>query len=34
MNNDPAGNQDVTIYIKTNGVHTDIVVPVHTSQMD
>lgn len=27
-------NADVTIYIKTNGVHTDIVVPVRTSQQD
>ncbi len=26
--------QEVTIYIKTNGVHTDLVVPVRTNQMD
>lgn len=28
------GPDEVTIYIKTNGVHTDIVVPVKTPQMD
>lgn len=27
-------SKDVTIYIKTNGVHTDIVVPVKNDQMD
>lgn len=27
-------SQDVTVYIKTNGVHTDIVVPVKTEYMD
>jgi len=27
-------SKDVTIYIKTNGVHTDIVVPVKNEQMD
>ncbi|MFT3749466.1 MAG: TIGR02117 family protein [Agriterribacter sp.] len=27
-------NEDVTIYIKTNGVHTDIVVPVKNERMD
>jgi len=26
--------EEVTIYIKTNGVHTDIVVPVRSAQMD
>jgi uncharacterized protein (TIGR02117 family) len=26
--------QEVTIYIKTNGVHTDLVVPIRTNQMD
>jgi uncharacterized protein (TIGR02117 family) len=26
--------EEVAIYIRTNGVHTDIVVPVHTDQMD
>jgi len=34
----PAGKTDdpkeITIYIKTNGVHTDIVVPVRNDQMD
>ena len=34
INNAPAGSQEVTLYIKTNGVHTDIIVPVHTGQMD
>lgn len=29
-----SGKQEVAIYIKTNGVHTDIVVPVHTEDMD
>lgn len=30
-----AGNgEDVAIYIRTNGVHTDIVLPVHTSVVD
>jgi uncharacterized protein (TIGR02117 family) len=28
------GNEDVAIYIKTNGVHTDIVVPARTPQAD
>ncbi len=28
------GPDEITIYIKTNGVHTDIVVPVKTPQMD
>lgn len=28
------GPDEVTIYIKSNGVHTDIVVPVKTAQMD
>ena len=29
------GNKkEVTIYIKTNGVHTDLVVPVRNNQMD
>ena len=31
---EPVTTQDVTIYISTNGVHTDIVVPVRNSQMD
>lgn len=31
---EPATSQDITIYILTNGVHTDIVVPVRNSQMD
>lgn len=29
-----SGEADVTIYIKTNGVHTDIVMPVKNAQMD
>lgn len=29
-----SGPDEVTVYIKTNGVHTDIVVPVKTLQMD
>lgn len=28
------GSEEVTIYIKTNGVHTDIVMPMHTTLMD
>jgi uncharacterized protein (TIGR02117 family) len=31
---EPGSSQDVTIYILTNGVHTDIVVPVKNQQMD
>lgn len=31
---EPVTTQDVTIYILTNGVHTDIVVPVRNEQMD
>lgn len=31
---EPVTTQDVTIYILTNGVHTDIVVPVKNDQMD
>jgi uncharacterized protein (TIGR02117 family) len=31
---EPGTGQDVTIYILTNGVHTDIVVPVKNGQMD
>lgn len=31
---EPLTSEDVTIYILTNGVHTDIVVPVRNPQMD
>lgn len=31
---EPGSSNDVTIYILTNGVHTDIVVPVKNEQMD
>ncbi len=31
---EPDGGTDVTAYIRSNGVHTDIVVPVRTEQMD
>ena len=31
---EPGSSKDVTIYILTNGVHTDIVVPVKNEQMD
>ena len=31
---EPGGGNDVSVYILTNGVHTDIVVPVRTEQMD
>jgi uncharacterized protein (TIGR02117 family) len=31
---EPLTSQDVTIYILTNGVHTDIVVPVRNEQID
>jgi len=31
---EPSSNQDVTIYIITNGVHTDIVVPIKNEQKD
>ncbi|MGC4034775.1 MAG: TIGR02117 family protein [Chitinophagaceae bacterium] len=34
INKEPDTTNDVTIYIKTNGVHTDIVVPVKNDQMD
>lgn len=34
VNNDVKASDDVTIYIKTNGVHTDLVVPVKHGQMD
>lgn len=33
-NADKVGAEDVSIYIKTNGVHTDIVVPVKNDLMD
>lgn len=31
VDREPNSGEDVTIYILTNGVHTDIVVPVHTA---
>ena len=31
---EPAASNDVTVYILTNGVHTDIVVPVKNEQAD
>lgn len=31
---DKTGDKDISIYIKTNGVHTDIVVPVKNNRMD
>ncbi|AMR32684.1 urease-associated protein [Mucilaginibacter sp. PAMC 26640] len=31
---EPVTTQDITIYILTNGVHTDMVVPVRNSQID
>jgi uncharacterized protein (TIGR02117 family) len=34
INKDVIGKKEVTIYIKTNGVHTDIVVPVRNEIMD
>jgi uncharacterized protein (TIGR02117 family) len=34
VNDDVQSEEQVTIYILTNGVHTDIVVPVKTSQID
>lgn len=34
INADPVNYADVTIYIKTNGVHTDIVVPTKNDQVD
>ena len=34
VDREPKSKEEVTIYIKTNGVHTDIVVPVRTDQMD
>lgn len=33
-NADSQGDEDLSIYIKTNGVHTDIVVPVKNDRMD
>ncbi len=34
VNKHALSGNEITIYIKTNGVHTDIVVPVKTEQMD
>lgn len=34
VNKNVANSNDVTIYIRTNGVHTDIVVPVKSAQYD
>jgi hypothetical protein len=34
INKEPNTAEDVAIYIKTNGVHTDIVVPAKSDQMD
>ncbi|MBC7827616.1 MAG: DUF2459 domain-containing protein, partial [Chitinophagaceae bacterium] len=34
VNKDVKESDDVTIYIKTNGVHADLVVPVKHGQMD
>jgi uncharacterized protein (TIGR02117 family) len=34
VNGDVKSGEDVTIYILTNGVHTDIVVPVKTQEID
>lgn len=34
VNANPDAAEDITIYILTNGVHTDIVMPVKTPQMD
>lgn len=34
VNDNPAASNDVTIYIKSNGVHTDIVVPVKNEVKD
>src|SRR6478752_4599298 len=34
VNKDVKASNDVTIYIKTNGVHTDLVVPVKHAHMD
>lgn len=34
VNDEPQKSSDVTIYILTNGVHTDLVVPIRNEQMD
>ena len=34
VDSEPNSKQEIAIYIKTNGVHTDIVVPVKTAQID
>ena len=34
VSGEPATKSDVAIYIKTNGVHTDLVVPIKTVQID
>ncbi len=34
VDKEPIESDEVTIYIKTNGVHTDLVVPVRNEQMD
>jgi uncharacterized protein (TIGR02117 family) len=34
VNADPAAGDDVTIYILTNGAHTDIVVPIRSEEAD
>ena len=34
VNNSPIKGNDVVMYIKTNGVHTDLVVPVKNEQID
>lgn len=34
INKEQGAKEEVTIYIKTNGVHTDIVVPVKSDQID
>lgn len=34
VNREPEAKEEVTIYIKTNGVHTDIVIPMHSEQME
>lgn len=34
VNEDVVSSKDVTIYIRTNGVHTDLVLPIRNSQKD
>jgi len=34
VDKEPTASKDITIYIRTNGVHTDLVIPLKNEQMD